>query len=89
MEISRSEVKKMLKESEGKFFGVTFVKKDNSLRKLNGRIGVHINLKGKDSTTKHIDNYVTVYDIKSRGYRTVNIDTVVGVRINKMEYTVK
>jgi len=62
-------------QSKGKFITVTFVKKDGSVRKLNGRIGVTKHLKNGTSTVDH-NKYFVVYDNKNAGYRCVNKDTV-------------
>lgn len=38
------------------------------------------------STTAHIDNYMTVYDVESKGYRTINLDTVKHFKCGSFEY---
>lgn len=65
--------------SNGKIFTVVFLKKDGSLRELNGRLGVTKHLKGGSSTLDP-DKYITVYDLRSKGYRAVNRETIVDVR---------
>lgn len=61
----------------GKFFTIKFIKKNGDLRELNGRLGVKKHLKGgelKYNPSKL--NYIIVYDVVNKGYRTVNVDTV-------------
>ena len=65
-------------QSKGKFITVAFIKKDGTVRNLNGRIGVTKNLKGGISTV-NTDQYVVVYDTVAQGYRSVNKDTIVSV----------
>lgn len=72
------------KELKGKFFTVTFTKKDGTLRKMNARLGVTKHLKGG---TKGYDdaahNFLTVFDLGKRGYRTVNLSTVRSLKCGK------
>lgn len=61
----------------GKFFSVTFTKKDGSLREMNCRLGVEKHLKGGTKTLT--DNYICVYDVKASGYRAINPETVLSI----------
>ena len=65
--------------SSGKFFTVLFVKKDGTLRELNGRLGVIKHLKGGTSTLNP-DKFITVYDLKSEGYRAIDKTTILEVK---------
>jgi len=65
-------------QSKGKFITVAFIKKDGTVRNLNGRIGVTKHLKGGVSTV-NTDQYLVVYDTVAQGYRSVNKDTIVSV----------
>ena len=65
--------------SNGKIFTVTFIKKDGSLRELNGRLGVIKHLKGGVSTLDP-DKYITVFDMQSKAYRAVNKLTIQSVK---------
>jgi len=65
--------------SNGKIFTVTFIKKDGSIRELNGRLGVVKHLKGGVSTLD-ADKYITVFDLKSKAYRAVNKLTIQSVK---------
>ena len=72
------------KELKGKFFTVEFTKKDGSLRKMNARLGVTKHLKGG---TKGYDdathNFLTVFDLGKKAYRTVNLSTVRSLKCGK------
>lgn len=77
----------MVQATNGKFFTIVFLKKDKTERKMLCRLGVKKHLKGNGpSTTAHIDNYMTVYDVKSRGYRTINLDTVKNFKCGQFEH---
>jgi hypothetical protein len=64
--------------SNGKIFTVTFVKKDGSIRVLNGRLGVEKHLKGGQCTLDK-DKFIIVYDLKAEGYRAVDKDAILDV----------
>lgn len=70
----------VLLSSAGKFVSVEFIKKDGSLRKLTGRLGVTKHLKGGVSTLDPAD-YVTIYDTVNSGYRAVNRKTIQSVTL--------
>lgn len=78
----------LLLSSDGKMVSVQFVKKDGSLRTLNGRLGVKKHLKGGVSTLNP-DQYVTIYDVQNKGYRAVNRKTIIGLRIGGLIVTNK
>ena len=65
--------------SNGKIFTVTFIKKDGTIRELNGRLGVIKHLKG-GSSTLNPEEYITVYDLKAEGYRAINKATILDVK---------
>lgn len=69
-----------------KFFSVTFVKKDGSLRKMNARLGVTKHLKG-GAKTYDTDalNYLTVFDLKKKAYRTINLNTLKNIKVDGKE----
>ena len=74
----------LIEQSNGKMVTVSFIKKDGSLRVLNGRIGVHKYVKGS-SNSKENEQYITLYDVKNKGYRSVNRDTITGIRCEGIE----
>lgn len=67
-----------IEQSTG-FVTVTFVKQNGELRTMNCRVGVTKHLKGGKSCV-NVEKYVTVYDMQSQGYRTINRDTIVDVK---------
>lgn len=76
-----TDLSKLIESTEGRFFTVSFLKKDGSLRVLNGRLGVEKYLKGGECTLDRT-KFVIVYDIQSKGYRAVNRDTIQSVKID-------
>lgn len=77
---------KVIECSEGRFFTVEFVKKDGiTIRTLNGRLGVEKYLKGGDCTLDRT-KFVIVYDVQARGYRAVNRETIISVKIDGVKF---
>ena len=86
--IKRSLVKTLIAANNDKFVGVTFTKKNGEKRDLNGRL--HVRSKtGKAPTTAHIPEYMTIYDVKAGGFRTINLDTVESIRMKGGEFMVR
>ena len=88
--ISQAEAVNLIRSTMGGFFGVEFVKKDGSLRKMNARLGVKAYRKheGRPSTTAHIPRYITVWDRTKKEYRTINVNTIRYLSCNKQKYSV-
>lgn len=74
--IKRAQAKDFIRKTNGKIFTTTFVKKNGDLRVMNCRLGVTKHLRGGDSTTAHIDNLVTVFDVQKGEYRSINTNTL-------------
>lgn len=71
-------VREVLEKNKGKFFSVTFTKKNGEPRTINGHIGRKEGHTGKN-TVSHIDKYVTVVENLPEGkyrFRNVNIETI-------------
>lgn len=85
-EVTSVTPKEVLDKVGGKFFTVTFIKQDKTLRKMVCRKGVHKFTKGGVSTTAHKENLVTVYDTQAKGYRSVNLDTVKSITAGGLTY---
>lgn len=69
-------IRSMIMATKGKTFTVEFTKKNGEARTMNCRIGVTKHLRGGESTTAHKPNLITVYDMKTGGYRCINLDTL-------------
>jgi hypothetical protein len=80
----------LIRQSKGQFFTVWFRKLDGSMRKLNGRIGVHKYLiKDLNPTVQKERDLerITVYDVKNKGYRSFYIGNVLKIKIRKFNLT--
>lgn len=63
--------------TNGKFFSVSFVKKDGTERKMTARLGVKKDIKGvglKFNPTER--NLIVVFDIHKKAYRMINLSTI-------------
>lgn len=87
---TRQTLLKLIENLNGQFFTVEFVKKDGTLRKMNCRTGVkkYLSNNGKTIKITHpIDNGILrVFDVKKDAYRSINLDTVKKINLNKASY---
>ena len=63
---------------QGRFFTVEFMKKDGTIRTINGRLGVKRYLKGGKAT---VDGkyYLIMWSVRDKGYRAVRKDAIVRI----------
>ena len=88
-EIDVETAKELIFDTGGKFFTVTFIKKDGSERVMNARLGVKKYLKGGELKFNPSEmGLIPVYDMGAKGYRMVNTNTIKNLKIGKNEYTV-
>jgi hypothetical protein len=66
-----------------KFFTITFIKKDLSIRTINGRLKVTKYLKGGDCTLDK-EKFLIVYSLKDKGYRAINKETILNIKMDNM-----
>ncbi len=72
-----SQIQEFKKMVGGKIFSVEFIKKDGTLRKMICRLGVKKHLKGGSlGYDAEALNYLTVFDLQSEEYRTINVNTL-------------
>lgn len=87
--IDRETAKTLIKNTKGKFFTVTFIKKDGTTRVMNARLGVKAYLRGGslpyDPEPKGL---LPVFDVKTGDYRMININTITNLKIGKDVYNV-
>lgn len=76
-----NKLSEVIENSGGKMLTVVFIKADGTERVLNGRVGVSKYVKGTGKAVN--DQYLTIYDVKNKGYRSVNKETIIEVRANK------
>lgn len=87
--ISTEKAKELIKATKGKFFTVTFIKKDGSERVMNARLGVKAYLKGGYLPYNPEEKgLIPVFDIPKKEYRIVNLSTITHLKIGDKEYIV-
>jgi len=75
--LSRTKLNEAINNTNGKFFSVTFEKKDGTLRDMVARKGVTKGLKGGvNLAIKPANGLIVAYDVAKTAYRTINLDTV-------------
>lgn len=88
-DISTIDAKNLIEASKGKMFTATFIKKDGTIRVLNGRLGVKAYLKGGTLPYNPEEKgLIPVFDVQ-KGYRMINWTTIKKLKIGGREYNVK
>ena len=89
MQISKATAKDMIQNSKGKIFTTTYIKKDKSKRVMNCRLEVKKGVTGEGLKYNPDEyNLIPVYDMQSRGFRMVNVNTLVSLSISNETYEV-
>ena len=88
--INKTKAKELIKESKGKIFAATFTKKGGSHRLMNARLKKYISKTGKAAPYK-AENYdlMPIYDMKAKGWRSLNLKTLINLSINKEKYLIE
>ena len=87
--INRTKAKELIKESKGKIFSTTFLKKDNTIRTLTSRTGKQYTPTGKAAPYKAEDyNLIPLYDMRKKAFRMLNLKTLITLSINKNKYII-
>jgi len=89
--ITQDKAKQLIKESNGRIFSAVFVKKDNTHRLMNARLGKNYKSKtGKAAPYKAKEfNLLPVYDMKIQGFRMLNFNTLLTLSIDKQAYKIE
>ena len=90
--INKQQAAEIIKENKRFIFSALFVKKDNTHRLINARLGVKYikkddNNKSPYDPSKH--NLLPVYDMHNKGFRMLNLATLKQLNINKTKYIIK
>jgi hypothetical protein len=90
--IDKEKAKELINQSNGRIFSAVFIKKNGEHRLMNGRLKVIKHLK-KDAKPRPYDpskyNLIGVFDMQSKEYRTINVNTLQTLILNKIMYNVK
>ena len=90
--INKTTAKELIKDSKGLIFNASFIKKDNTVRTLTGRLQVTKHLKENAKEQPYDPNKYNlqpVYDLKAKGYRMLNLNNLITLSINKTKYIIK
>ena len=89
--ITSDQAKKIIKDTKGKFFTVSFIKRmDGKPRVMNARLWVKAYLRGGTLPyNPEAKRLIPVFDVQKRDYRMINIDTIFNLKIGNKEYNVK
>jgi len=88
--ITQTKAKELIKQSKGLIFAATFTKKDGTQRIMNARLGKKYTPTGKAAPFKPSDyNMISVYDMRKKGFRMINFNTLKKLSINANKYTIK
>lgn len=70
-------MKEQILATNGKFFSVSFIKKDGTTRKMTARLGVKKNIKGIGMKYNPSErNLIVVFDVHKKAYRMINLLTI-------------
>lgn len=90
----RSKLEKTLHLLGDAIFGVTFIKKDGTIRKMScrKRVGKYVKGVNPGGSAKHNNPQVTVYQMVGKKgaehYRSISLDTITSIRCYGIEATV-
>lgn len=88
--ISQDQAKQLIKNTKGKFFTVTFIKKDGTTRVMNARLGVKAYLKGGELPyNAESKGLIPVFDVQKHEYRMININTISNLKVGNNIYDVR
>lgn len=75
------------KVNKGQIFSAQFVKKNGDIRDMVCRLGVIKHLKGGElKFDAKARNLLPVFDMQKKGYRMININTLIKLKINGEVY---
>ena len=89
--ISTDRAKELIRETNGRIFSSTFIKKDNTIRTLTARLGKRYKSKTGKAAPYKAQNYnlLPVYDMRKKAFRMLNFNTLLTLSINKNTYTIE
>lgn len=90
MKISKQKAISLIAQTNGQIFGVTFMKKDGTVRDMNCRLGVKKHLKGGKLNYDPADyDLMTVFDIQKKEYRSIALNTLMTVSVGGEKFKIK
>tara|TARA_R110001599_G_C11833174_1_gene618547 strand:+ start:114 stop:428 length:315 start_codon:yes stop_codon:yes gene_type:complete len=87
--INTDKAKELIRETNGRIFSSTFIKKDNTIRTLTARTGKRYTPTGREAPYKAQNyNLLPVYDMQIKAFRMLNFNTLLTLTINKTNYKI-
>tara|TARA_R110002050_G_scaffold96673_1_gene200976 strand:- start:417 stop:695 length:279 start_codon:yes stop_codon:yes gene_type:complete len=88
--ISTDKAKELIRETNGRIFSSTFIKKDQTIRTLTARLGKRYKSKTGKAAPYKAQNYnlLPVYDMQKKAFRMLNFNTLLTLTINKNKYKI-
>jgi len=88
--ITIDKAKELIRETNGRIFSSTFIKKDNTIRTLTARLGKKYKSKTGRKAPYKAQNYnlLPVYDMSKKAFRMLNFNTLLTLTINKNNYKI-
>ena len=88
--LTKEQAKQLILNTKGKFFTVTFIKKDGTTRVMNARLEVKAYLKGGELPYDPEEKgLIPAYDVKTGDYRMININTITNLKIGNNTYNIQ
>jgi len=77
---NKKDIQGLIKSAKGKIFSGSYVKKDGSLRKFNGKSHYNSELAGGEPNLS--EDQVAYFDINANGWRSFKVDALLELNIN-------
>lgn len=88
--ITRNKAIELVNSSKGRFFTITFIKKDKSERRMTARTGVKKGVNGQGMKYNPSDyGMKSVYDMAKLEWRMINFKTATRLKIGKKDYIIE
>ena len=89
--ITTDKAKELISQSSGRIFSAIFIKKDNTHRLINARLGKHYKPKTDRKQPYRPSKYdlLPVYDMKIKSFRMLNFNTLLTLTLNKKAYKIE
>ena len=90
--IDKDKAKQLIEGTKGRIFSSLFIKKNGQHRLINARTGVKKHLKDNAKKQPYNPNkhyLIIVFDKINKGYRMLNLNTIIKLNINNINYKIK
>ena len=90
-----SQIRELVQSAGSRIFVIKFIKKDGTPREMHVQSAIgrfHVKGTNPEATQKRANNHpnlLNLWDISEEGFRSVNMDTVFEIRMDKKVYTVE